>query len=225
MAKSESERRIAPKNVVYPPLDGRELLSPQDVSELLDTPKRTILTAAKRGKLHPAKFGRRLYFTRSEVVAWHRDRRGEGEKLDRERAMIARFAEGAHPVDVFLETSGVTLKDTLKTLHDWAAVAGIWVVEGPRGSYARWLKRMGLVELQPREMRRVIEALLADPYVAKVAGLALDQTRAATVLAAASMATTDGAGDGHGDAAGGTHSQPASASRVPRRRRKDGEQR
>lgn len=183
MARGESKGGRKPtKNRGVPDPDGRELLSPQQVSELLDTPKRTIMTAAQRGKLHPAKLGRRLYFTRSEVVAWHRERRGEGEKLEREKAMIARFEQGAHPVDVYLQTEGATLKQTLATMHDWAAVAGVWIVEGPRGSYARWLQRVGLVELRPREMRRVIEALLADPYVAKIAGLALDQARTASAI-------------------------------------------
>lgn len=167
---------------------GGELLNTQQVSALLDTPRHTILTAAKRGKLHPAKLGRRLIFTRSQVVAWHKERRGEGEKLDREKAMIARFEQGAHPVDVYLETEGATLKEVLALMHDWAAVAGVWVVEGPRGSYARWLQRVGLVELRPRDTRRVIEMLLADPYVAKVAGLALDETRAASAQADAAAA-------------------------------------
>lgn len=160
--------------------DGKELLSTRQASELLDTPIHTLLTAAQRGKLHPAKLpGRRLIFTRSEVVAWHRERRGEGEQLQREKAMCARFTEGAHPMDVYLETEGATLKETLAVLKAWAPLAGVWLVEGPRGSYARWLQRVGLIELRPREMRRVIEALLADSYVAKVAGLALDQARAA----------------------------------------------
>lgn len=146
------------------------------------------MTAAQRGKLHPAKIGRRVYFTRSEVVAWHRERRGEGEKLEREKAMIARFEQGAHPVDVYLETEGATLKQTLATMHDWAAASGVWIVEGPRGSYARWLVRVGLVELRPRDMRRVIEMLLADPYVAKIAGLALDQARSASAITDATAA-------------------------------------
>ena len=171
-----------------PSPDGRELLSTAQVATLLDTARHTILTAAQRGKLHPAKLGRRLIFTRSEVVAWHRERRGEGEKLEREKAMIARFEQGAHPVDVYLETDGATLKQVLAIMHDWAAVAGVWVVEGPRGSYARWLQRVGLVELRPRDTRRVIEMLLADPYVAKIAGLALDETRAATAQADAAAA-------------------------------------
>lgn len=158
---------------------GGELLTTQQSAELLDTPRQTILTAARRGILHPAKLGSRLIFTRAELVAWHKDRRGDGEKLEREKAMCERFQQGAHPMDVFLETEGATLKQTLATLHDWARIAGVWLVEGPRGSYARWLQRLGLMELQPRELRRVIELMLVDPYVAKLARLALDQTRAA----------------------------------------------
>ena len=149
------------------------------------------MTAAQRGKLHPAKLGRRLFFTRSEVVAWHRERRGEGEKLEREKAMIARFQEGAHPVDVYLETEGATLKQVLAVMHDWGAVAGVWIVEGPRGSYARWLQRVGLVELRPRDTRRVIEMLLVDPYVAKLAQLALDEARAASDLATAAAVLSE----------------------------------
>ena len=41
---------------------------------------------------------------------------------------------------------------------------------------------LGLVELKPRDARRVIEALLVDPHTAKVARLALDATRAASEL-------------------------------------------
>ena len=190
MTRGESKGGSDPiKTRGEPSPDGRELLSPQQVADLLDTPKRTIMTAAQRGKLHPARLGRRLYFTRSEVVAWHKERRGEGEKLEREKVMIERFQQGAHPVDVYLETDGATLKQTLATMHDWAAAAGVWIVEGPRGSYARWLLRVGLVELRPRDMRRVIEMLLADPYVAKLAGLALDEARAASAQADAAAAS------------------------------------
>lgn len=198
MARGESKGVADPiKTRGEPSPDGRELLSTTEAAALLDTPRHTILTAAARGKLHPAKLGRRLIFTRSELVAWHKERRGEGEKLEREKAMIVRFEAGAHPVDVYLETEGATLKQTLATMHEWAGVAGVWIVEGPRGSYARWLQRVGLVELRPREMRRVLEALLADPYVAKIAGLALDEARAATALAdaAAAALAADGAAD------------------------------
>lgn len=189
MGSPESKQRGGPlKPRVMPVPDGKELLSPQQAAELLDTPIRTLLTAAQRGHLHPAKFGRRLVLTRSEVVAWHRERRGEGDKLEREKAMIARFQEGAHPVDVYLETPGATLKETTATMHEWARVAGVWIVEGPRGSYARWLQRVGLLELRPRDMRRVIEALLVDPYVASVARLALDVARSATAQAEAARA-------------------------------------
>ena len=215
VARGESKGVIDPiKTSAEPSPDGRELLSTTQAAALLDTPRHTILTAAQRGKLHPAKLGRRLIFTRSELVAWHRERRGEGEKLEREKAMIVRFEEGAHPVDVYLETEGATLKQVLATMHEWAGVAGVWIVEGPRGSYARWLQRVGLVELRPRELRRVLEAVLADPYVAKIAGLALDQARAATALA-------DAAGAALAAAAGAdiAPAKPASEA-APRRRYK-----
>ena len=158
---------------------GSELLTTKQVAELLDTPLKTVLAAAQRRNLHPAKFGRRLIFTRSEVVAWHKERTGMSEKMEREKAMVERFAKGAHPVDVYLDMDGrVTFKQMMTSLEDWARAAGIWIMEGPRGSYARWLQRLGLIELQPRHVRRVIELLLVDPYVAKLARLSLDQVRA-----------------------------------------------
>jgi len=170
---------------------GSELLTTAQAAELIDTPAKTILAAAQRRNLHPAKFGRRLIFTRSEVVAWHKERVGTSDKMECEKAMVERFAKGAHPVDVFLEMDGrVTFKHMTTCLEQWARAAGYWIVEGPRGSYARWLQRHGLMELQPRHIRRVIELMLVDAYVAKLAALALDQVRDESAVAPAPQLAT-----------------------------------
>lgn len=113
-------------------------------------------------KLHPVNLGNGpgggLVFARSDVA---RHKRSQCE-LD-----VARELEqGRHPLDVYFEADGrYSLADVHAAMDEWAQLTGCWVIEAPRGSYARWLERMGLTSISPRQLRRLIEALLGDATI------------------------------------------------------------
>ena len=88
----------------------------------------------------------------------------------RELELTEAFVRGEHPIDVFMRTHGkYPLKEVNRVMLEWAKLTGVWLVEAPRGSYARWLSRMGLTSITPRALRRLVEALLTDARVADVA--------------------------------------------------------
>jgi len=138
--------------------DGRELLSTAQSAEFLGCEEDVLRQAVKRGALFPAKIGPSLVFTRRDLSRY-RARENEAE--------IARLLqEGGNPLDVYLSNPGRwSLTEVTTVLHRWAQLTGAWVIEGPRGSYARWLERFGLIRITPRQLRRVIELLLVDPTV------------------------------------------------------------
>jgi hypothetical protein len=128
-----------------------------------------------RGQLCPAKLGSQLVFTRRDVERWR--------SWKDEHAIVDELARGAHPLDVYLRGKGAwRLEQVTRVMVGWARLAGVWVVEAPRGSYARWLDRMGLDSLTPKAMRRLIELLLTDEYVRRraIEGLASPAVRSAS---------------------------------------------
>lgn len=108
-------------------------------------------------------------------------KRFKAKKIDREKHIIDALEKGLAPIDAYYEAhaqdSLITLRDVIRVTHTYAEIAGLWIVAGPPGSYARWLERMGLVKLKAVHLRRIIEALLLDPHVARVARLKLDEMR------------------------------------------------
>lgn len=106
-------------------------------------------------RLHPVKVGNICVFARSDLER----QRSDAHELE----LVKRFQRGDHPIDVYIELDGVVpLGDVERALHAWAKLTGIWLVEGPRGSYARWLQRFNLVRVSPKGLRRFIEAMLVE---------------------------------------------------------------
>lgn len=155
--------------------DGREFLSSDQVATLTGVSADLIRQAVVRGQLCPGKVGTQLVFTRRDVERWR--------SWKEEHAIVSELVRGAHPVDVYLRGKGAwKLEQVTRVMLGWAKLAGMWVIEAPRGSYARWLDRMGLDELTPRAMRRLVELLLTDDYVRR---RAIDGLGSAAVRSAA----------------------------------------
>jgi len=113
-------------------------------------------------KLHPVNLGNGpgggLLFARSDVARFKRS--------DCETDVAKGLAVGMHPLDIYFAADGrYSLRDVEASMQDWARLTGCWVIEAPRGSYARWLERMQLTSITPRQLRRLIEALLGDPAI------------------------------------------------------------
>jgi len=147
-------------------VDGVEFLSAEQVASQCGSSTDLVYHATKRGFLCPGKIGTQFVYTARDVSRWR--------ALRSEHAITSELQKGSHPVDVYLEGGNAwSLDDVTTVLHRWAKLTGAWVIEGPRGSFARWLQRLGLVRITPRQMRRVIELLLADAYVRQRAELAV----------------------------------------------------
>lgn len=147
-------------------VDGVEFLSAEQVATQSGQTTDLVYLHVRQGLLCPGKIGSQYVFTRADVQRWR--------QLRSEHAITTELEKGAHPVDVYLQGEGRwKLDDVTATMHRWARLTGAWVIEGPRGSYARWLQRLGLIRVTPRQLRRVIELLLADPHVQQRAQLAL----------------------------------------------------
>jgi hypothetical protein len=114
------------------------------------------------GRLHPVNLGPGprggFVFARSDVA---RHKRSECE-----HDVAKQLEQGRHPLDVYFEADGrYSLDDVHAAMNRWAKLTGCWIIEAPRGSYARWLERMGLTSITPRQLRRLLEALLGDPTI------------------------------------------------------------
>lgn len=146
--------------------DGVELLDSAQSCAFLGCSADALRQAVTRKLLNPAKIGPLLVFTRRDLQRY-KDREETYE-------ITQQLNSGAHPLAIYLEARGrFTLEEVTDTLHDWARLTGAWVIEGPRGSFARWLDRLGLPRITPRELRRVIEVLLRDPATPTAAAVAL----------------------------------------------------
>ena len=138
--------------------DGELNFNVAQAAQFLRIPQNRVHKWVSEGRLHPVRVSGHLIFARSDLD--RQDRTAVELELSR------RFAAGDHPLDAYFLLDGrVSLRDVDRILHDWAKVTGVWIVEGPRGSYARWLQRFGLVRVTPRALRRVLEALLVDQDV------------------------------------------------------------
>lgn len=153
--------------------DSRTLFDTPQAARFLGLTEDAVRQSVTRKHLRPAKIRRQLFFTRSDLEAF---------KSTAKQARIVRGLQaGELPIDIYLsDPHGLTLRDVEQASREWSRVTGYWIVEGPPGSYARWLVRMGLVRLTPRQLRRVIEGLLLDPDVARKAALTLASWRVPT---------------------------------------------
>lgn len=146
--------------------DGIELLDSGQSCAFLGCSQDALRQAVTRKLLNPAKIGPLLVFTRRDLQRY-KDREETYE-------ITQQLNSGSHPLAIYLEARGrFTLEEVTDALHDWAKLTGAWVIEGPRGSFARWLDRLGLPRITPRELRRVIEVLLRDPATPTAAAVAL----------------------------------------------------
>jgi hypothetical protein len=150
--------------------DGRELFDAAQACSFLRCSPELLRQATLRGALTPARVGKGCVYTRRDLERYRRH--------FREAGIVAKLVEGAHPLDLYLENPGrYPLKEVTRVMHDWAKLSGIWIVEGPRGSFARWLQRFELVRCSPRELRRMIEALLRDPELGARVRLYFEEQR------------------------------------------------
>lgn len=128
--------------------------------------------ATERQAFYAGKIGHRVFYTRADLVRY-RERRYQAD-------LAEGFQRGVSPVDLYLAAPGrLRLEDVTATMHEWAQLAGVWLIEGPRGSYARWLQRIGVTAVTPRELRRLIELLLLDSELCKRCRIHLDSMRQA----------------------------------------------
>jgi len=149
--------------------DGAQNLSVGQAATLLGITQAALYHLTSAGKLHPVRARGVLVFARSDLERY----RTIGVEL-----MVTReLQRGVHPIDLFLELDGrVSMGAVQRTLAEWAKLTGVWLVEAPRGSYARWLERMQLRSISPRQLRRLLEALLTDPAIdARARSYVLDQ--------------------------------------------------
>lgn len=146
------------------------------------------MRATQAGTLAPAKVGGRAIYTRADVLRWR-------SRL-REVRVTRELQAGRHPVDIYLEAAGdLSLEEVTEAMAKWAKLTGAWIVEGPRGSYARWLERLGLTTVTPRQLRRLVELLLGDDYVRRMVRVSpMAGAAAPTALAPANNDQTKSAG-------------------------------
>lgn len=130
-----------------------------EVVNLLGRSPSQVYQFASQGKLATVKLGNVIVFPRAEVLRFKRQ--------EMEVEITKKLAEGMHPLDIYFEADGrYPMREVDRVLREWAKLTGVWLVEAPRGSFARWLSRMGLTAVNPRLMRRFIEAMLTDPEIA-----------------------------------------------------------
>lgn len=150
--------------------DGIEIFDAKQAAAFLEISPDALRKATERQALYPGKIGHRVLYTRADLLR-HKERRYEAE-------LTEGFQRGVPPVDLYLEAPGkLRLEDVTAVMHEWARLAGVWLIEGPRGSYARWLQRLGVTSVTPRELRRVIELLLLDSDVCRRSRVHLDTVR------------------------------------------------
>lgn len=114
------------------------------------------------GKLHAVRAHGLLIFPRGEVLRFQRTLL----ELD----VVKQLVDGTHPLDIFFHADGqYPLREVDRVMREWAKLTGVWLIEAPRGSYARWLSRVGLERVSPRLLRRFVEAMLTDPVLSEQA--------------------------------------------------------
>lgn len=149
--------------------DGQQNLTVAQAATYLATSQSVVYQLVSAKKLHPVRARGVLVFARSDLE------RHKGAELELE--VTRELQRGVHPLDIFLEADGrMGMAAIERIMRDWAKLTGVWLVEAPRGSYARWLERMKLRSISPRALRRLLEALLTDAQVdARARSYLIDQ--------------------------------------------------
>lgn len=149
------ERKGLTKRIIVP---CPQLLFEREVCDRLGLTRAQLRAWEKKGALTPARVERLVLYTLADVRDF--------ETGERERCIMSMLNAGRHPCDICFE-QGYRPEEVARTLDTWGKLSGYWIVEGPPGSYARWLERFGLVRFTPKLLRRLIELLLTDAYVQK----------------------------------------------------------
>ncbi len=140
--------------------DGKKNLDCAGACRYLHVSENALYQLVKENRLHPVHVKGALVFARSDLERY----RGEKQELELTKA----FMDGRHPLDVFYEADGrYPLKEVNRVMYEWARLTGVWLIEAPRGSFARWLARMQLTQISPRSLRRLVEAMLTDVEIGK----------------------------------------------------------
>lgn len=138
--------------------DGKNIFTLEQAADYCRATTAALQQASQRRMLRPAVVHGAYFFTRRDLDTYAQE--------VKELEIIQRLQNGQHPVDIVLEMRSVRIRDVNIVMDEWARAAGMWIVEGPPGSYARWLERFGITTCNPRLIRRVLEACLLDDYVA-----------------------------------------------------------
>ncbi|MCC6158874.1 MAG: helix-turn-helix domain-containing protein [Deltaproteobacteria bacterium] len=99
--------------------DAREIMTVEDVSELLRVPSRTVESMARAGRIPAKKIGRDWRFLREEVIAWLRvgDRRGASRKR---RAGVDRGQQARPVVDHTIQVQRQRRRADVLPPYDWS---------------------------------------------------------------------------------------------------------
>lgn len=151
-------------------MDNIELFDAKGAAAFLAVPLTTISGATAQKLLTPAKKFGRLLYTRRDLEQYG--------KVGDEQLIAERLQAGEHPVDIYLSLhTRLRIADVLRVTKTWAEMNGMWLIQAPPGSYARWLHRMNLTHIRPHHLRRVIEACLLDAHTVQVARLSVMEQR------------------------------------------------
>ncbi len=141
-------------------VDGKKNLDFAGACSYLHVSQETLYALVKDLRLHPVRIKGALVFARSDLNSYRVGRM--------ELELTKAFMDGEHPLDVFYRADArYPLREVNRVLREWARLTGVWIIEAPRGSYARWLSRMGIERISPRNLRRLVEALLTDNALAE----------------------------------------------------------
>lgn len=146
--------------------DGVQFFSSRQAAKYLDVGASAIANYRTAERLSPALIGRHPVYTLADL------KRHKHLEATLKKRVFAELKAGRSPVDVVIDLD-VDPEKVGRWVVSFAKLAKYWLVESPRGSYGRWLEARGLVELTPRQLRRVIELLVSDPLVQEKAALAV----------------------------------------------------
>ena len=135
--------------------DGSNNFSLGQAADFLQRSRQAVYHLTSQRQLHPVRVQGQLVFSRGDLDRYRR--------TELEVEVARQLTDGVHPLDIYFEAQGrYPLTEVERVMREWARLTGVWVIEGPRGSYARWLERFGLMSVPPRALRRFFEALLVD---------------------------------------------------------------
>lgn len=138
--------------------DGKTNMSVAQAAVFLGCSANHVHHLASGQHLHPVRVSGVLVFSRGDLARYRR--------IELELEIARELQRGTHPLDVFFTADGrYGMAEVERAMREWSKLTGCWVVEAPRGSYARWLERVGVQRVSPRQIRRFIEGMLTDAEI------------------------------------------------------------